>query len=779
MARSANPLERGGIDVAQQLPGARLQAPRTNAALDLADALKDATPEARQFAQGIAEDQARKSQAQARQDALHNEGAALSDAVRSGKIDATQNPWYIKAYNRESASITSLDALQKLQTESASWESYNDPDKFASDWREKVGKLTEGYTTSDQQAGFQAAESQVSSQVLQENVARNIARIKAERVQNVGALSTDALQSVYRQNGGVMSPNEAVAALQASGQQWFATGGSEQGWHEIVVGAVDGLARATGDSSLFDLLKAPELMHGPSASGDAKAGVGSLDHSDYDPPHSQLAPAPIQAVDPDAPSGAAPAVAPPRVQVTAPATKLRDFPLAGGFRLSSAFGARSAPKAGASTNHRGMDLAVPVGTPLQAQATGKVISARDEGKLGNTVRVDYGNGVVAIYGHLSSMDVKPGDIVAAGQEVAKSGQSGNVTGAHVHYQLMVNGKATNPATYKGSVGGTFEGDQQAAEAPTFKGFPSQTDQPFQTTGVTPANVLNRGPSLYGLPGVAEKVEQARFYVDQAAQNAPLQRAKVIQAKRQARGYEASDVLWQKYGTGLMTGSVTRDQIIATLGDKYSGPEIAEAMQQVSSVLRDSVSVANAQVAARGQNPGKALEVLEIASDAARSGWSPGLESRVSQAVLSGDISGDDAKGIIGTAVARANTLKSQDRAEQREDLRLEEAGGMVRTAAGLRQSAANLKDLVLQSVSQVNPTQGAMLRSPKAAKAVQDSIQTAMGAYMASHPGDYQGALQAGKDAANKMLQQAMFKPQPATAGPKAPAGGNPRRSTN
>lgn len=858
MARSADPLQRDAIQVTAQLPGARLAAPRTNAALQLADALKDATPEARAAMATIADSEADKARTRAKQDALKAEGQPLADAVRSGQIDATQNPWYMSAYKRESASIRSLDALQKLQTESASWDTYNDPEKFSQQWRETVGSLAEGFGDTDSMAGFQAAQNQVTSQVLQENVARNVARIKTERLQNLGALTADGLQSVYRANAGRLSPNAAKGAIGAAEQQWFATGGSEADWHEMLVKSITNLAYATQDSSVLDLLKAPELLHGPSAQGDIPAGVGAHDTSDYAPPHvtspapaSFLAQAPKPAVPGNLPLGITqraqnadgsvstvrtisigtdkgevliPTVVgnkvvsneeaikhyretgenfgtfstvaeadayaealhksheqqlSPKVTVRAPSTKLTAFPVPAA-RVSSEFGARKAPKAGASTNHRGMDLAVPLGTPVQAQATGKVVSAKDEGRLGNTVRVDYGNGVVGIYGHLDSMDVKPGDIVTAGQGLAKSGNSGNSTGPHLHYQLMVNGKATNPRTFTGNVGGSFEAEQAAANPQQYPGFPTGApDAPFDAGGVTPGNVLNRGPSLYGMPGVADQVESDRYRINEAAAAAPMQRARVLKAQREARGYEASDVLWQNYGTGLLTGHVTRDQVLKTLGDKgYSGPEIAEALQQVNSVLRDSVGVANAQVAARGQNPGNAMEVLEIASDAQRSGWTPQLETRVGRKVLDGTLTGDDGRAIISSAISRSNQQRSEQRAEDREARAEARAGGGVSNWKGLRESSTHLRDLVVQTIAQQMPQKAAAIRSTKAMKAIQDRITTAMGAWLAANPEDFAGALQAGKDESNKALLEAMgqFPRAGSTPQPSAPAGGNPRR---
>lgn len=772
MARSVDPLQRDTINVAAQLPTARLQVGPTNAALQLADALKDASPDAQRLMQGIANDEAEKQRSQAKQDALINEGQALADATRAGKIDATQNPWYIQAYNRESASIQSLDALQKLQVEAASWDSYNDPEKFQEDWHRAVGEAGVGFTTKDQQAGFQAAENQVSSQVLQENVARNVARIKTERVNNLGALTADALQTTYRTNGGLLSPNDAVASIRGAAQQWFATGGSEADWQQILVKSITNLAYATSDSSLLDLLKAPELMHGPSQSGVAPAGLGAMETSSYSPPYSQLPPAALQAVDPDLAPAAAPVPMTPKVQVQAPAQRLTLSPVQGG-RLSSGYGARKRPTKGASSNHLALDIALPSGTPVSAQATGKVVYAARDGGLGNVVRVDYGGGVVATYAHLSAIGVSPGDVVAAGQNVGAVGKTGTATGPHLHYAVKVNGKPVDPRTNP-AIGGTFEGDQVAQQA-SQPGFPG-ADKPFTVSGELPGNVLNRGASLYGMPGVADQVESDRYRINEAAAAAPLQRARVEKAKRQARGYEARDLLWQQFGTGLLTGAATREQIITSLSSKnYSGPEIAEALNQVNEVLRDSVGVANAQVAARGQNPGSALDVLNIVSDAQRSGWSPQLEKRVGDAILRGDISGGDGEQIITSAVSKASSMRAEARTEERLDMAEEKANGGVSNYTDLKRKAGFLGDLVVQSLAQAQPGNAAKIRSPKVTKAIKDRISSAMGAWLAANPDDWGGALQAGKDAANAALTSAMG--QPATKIPFKPSGdGNPRR---
>ncbi len=114
-------------------------------------------------------------------------------------------------------------------------------------------------------------------------------------------------------------------------------------------------------------------------------------------------------------------------------------------RISSGFGARAAPKAGASTFHRGVDFAVPVGTAVKAPANGVVVETGTDSKLGKFVYIDHGKGVISKFGHLSDNQVvEAGQRVQAGQLIGKSGNTGNSTGAHLHYTVTVNGKPVDP-----------------------------------------------------------------------------------------------------------------------------------------------------------------------------------------------------------------------------------------------------------------------------------------------------------------------------------------------
>jgi murein DD-endopeptidase MepM/ murein hydrolase activator NlpD len=97
--------------------------------------------------------------------------------------------------------------------------------------------------------------------------------------------------------------------------------------------------------------------------------------------------------------------------------------------------------------HEGIDIAVGEGTPVRAAAAGTVIYAGWMSGYGNLVVIDHGNGLSTAYAHNSSLAVSVGQSVAAGEVVSYSGNTGNSTGPHVHFEVRVNGSAVDPLGY--------------------------------------------------------------------------------------------------------------------------------------------------------------------------------------------------------------------------------------------------------------------------------------------------------------------------------------------
>jgi len=116
--------------------------------------------------------------------------------------------------------------------------------------------------------------------------------------------------------------------------------------------------------------------------------------------------------------------------------------------LSSAFSSmRSHPILHLARPHEGIDVTAPMGTPIEAPATGVVRDAGWESGYGNTVTIDHGFGVVTKFAHASKIVVGSGQRVKRGQKIALVGNSGLATGPHLHYEVHVNGRAVDPLRY--------------------------------------------------------------------------------------------------------------------------------------------------------------------------------------------------------------------------------------------------------------------------------------------------------------------------------------------
>lgn len=102
-------------------------------------------------------------------------------------------------------------------------------------------------------------------------------------------------------------------------------------------------------------------------------------------------------------------------------------------KITSKKGRRRPPKKGASSNHKGIDYAMACGTPVPARQSGIVSKAGWAKGYGKTVGIDFG-ARTAIYAHLSSISVRQGQRVKAGQIIGKSGKTGIATGCHLHYE---------------------------------------------------------------------------------------------------------------------------------------------------------------------------------------------------------------------------------------------------------------------------------------------------------------------------------------------------------
>ena len=122
-----------------------------------------------------------------------------------------------------------------------------------------------------------------------------------------------------------------------------------------------------------------------------------------------------------------------------------DLPAAG--RLSARFCLRRTLNGKEGSPHAGLDVGVGAGTPLRAAAAGRVIAVDDYFYSGKSVWLDYGQGFITLYIHMSRIDVKAGDSVARGEVIGLSGASGRVTGPHLHWAVLLNGVYVDPELF--------------------------------------------------------------------------------------------------------------------------------------------------------------------------------------------------------------------------------------------------------------------------------------------------------------------------------------------
>lgn len=124
------------------------------------------------------------------------------------------------------------------------------------------------------------------------------------------------------------------------------------------------------------------------------------------------------------------------------------IPLADSFRISSNYGPRLHPVTGRRNKmHYGIDIAAPVNTPVESPARGIVRFAGVQRGYGKVVIIDHENGVETLYAHLNGFSVGRGQRVERGQNFARVGATGRVTGAHLHFEIRENGEKVNPGQY--------------------------------------------------------------------------------------------------------------------------------------------------------------------------------------------------------------------------------------------------------------------------------------------------------------------------------------------
>ncbi len=166
-------------------------------------------------------------------------------------------------------------------------------------------------------------------------------------------------------------------------------------------------------------------------------------------------------------------------------------------RVSSPFGWRQHPTLNKRRFHEGVDLAVPVGTPIWAAGSGIIQRAKQDSVNGKYVVVEHGHGITTAYCHGDDLHVSPGQTVQRGQEVMDSGNTGRSSGPHLHFGLRIDGRAVDPAVFLSSDSTVGSARASGSFAPPVK-KPEPEPQPEM---VSPAA---QAPPVVETPPVAEE-----------------------------------------------------------------------------------------------------------------------------------------------------------------------------------------------------------------------------------------------------------------------------------
>ena len=125
------------------------------------------------------------------------------------------------------------------------------------------------------------------------------------------------------------------------------------------------------------------------------------------------------------------------------------WPAVASKTITSPYGYRFHPIQKVNRFHSGIDIGAPYGTGIVAAESGKVIKAAWYGGYGKCIVIDHGGGIYTLYGHCSQINVSVGQSVSRGETIGLIGSTGNSTGPHLHFEVLINGSTTNPLSYVG------------------------------------------------------------------------------------------------------------------------------------------------------------------------------------------------------------------------------------------------------------------------------------------------------------------------------------------
>jgi cell wall-associated NlpC family hydrolase len=255
--------------------------------------------------------------------------------------------------------------------------------------------------------------------------------------------------------------------------------------------------------------------------------------------------------------------------LAAPAGGPVRLPVTGSYTPTSEFGMRHNPGPighGAYRMHTGLDLAEqPAPGPVVAAAAGVVQDTPTSTSGGNQVVLDHGGGLTTRYLHLASRTVSVGDTVGAGRPIGQEGATGNTTGPHVHFEVVVNGRPVDPRPWLAEQGVTLAPPGRAGTAP-----PPVPVAPAGETGLT-VDAVSLHP--VGAPGLTQPVVSAL-----PARVGPYRAEQVLNAAYIVKAGQAMGLDAWTITVGVMTAMGESSLRVLGYGDT-TGPDSRGLFQQ--------------------------------------------------------------------------------------------------------------------------------------------------------------------------------------------------------
>jgi hypothetical protein len=306
------------------------------------------------------------------------------------------------------------------------------------------------------------------------------------------------------------------------------------------------------------------------------------------------------------------------------------------------------------------------------------------------------------------------------------------TGPHWHFAIASGGGASD-----------IRPPEPGFAGPGFQG----ADQAFRVASKAPI-ADGVSASIYDIAGNSSKIESRMASIGERVDRERLSAVKEFETTRKLKGYEASDLIWSKYGTRVLTGDYDPQDVIKELSQAgYSGPVISQALGNLKEAQGESAGLASARNSWLGNDPQTGKYAMDLATEGRRNGYSPEYEAQVEAAVLAGDIDGPTGARLVDSAIDKTDRDNNRAEAEERRDEKKSTsgAGQKVKSATQINEGAKGFVLDITSQTAQVNKLRKAkglppVVWSEASIKTVEARFKAAALRHLATNPGDYSGA---------------------------------------